>query len=150
MTKPFPLLAEGQLQEYILQAIFRSLIVDQKIRTYSYTNRDSTLAVVEAFLFERPLERHIAVVLETGSNDPEKIQETLESGSWRLVRSFPSGKRWHVALAIPSLEAWALIDDHIRQEYEKIHQDPSTASTPEERAKIEQSNFYYLGRKVAH
>jgi hypothetical protein len=148
MTKPLPLLAEGQLQEYILQAIFHSLIDDQKIRTYSYWTRSSALAIAEAFLFERPRERHVAVVLETGSDDPEKIQESLEDGSWRLVRSFPSGERWHVALAIPNLEAWALIDDHIRQEYEKIRQDPSAASTPEERAKIDRSNYYNLATKI--
>ena len=62
---------------------------------------------------------------------------------------FPiTGERWHVALAIPTIQKWALIDDHIRQEYEKIHQDPSTASTPEERAKIERSNFYNLAMKI--
>ena len=54
MTKPFPLLAEGPLQEYILRAIFQSLIDGQRIRTYSYSNRDTALAAVEAFLFERP------------------------------------------------------------------------------------------------
>src|SRR5437899_1026280 len=139
MTKPLPLLAEDQLQEGFLQAIFRSLIDDQKIKTYSYSNRDSTVAVAEAFLIERPPERHIAVVLETGSDDPEKIRETNESGRWRLERASPSGERWHVALAIPDLKKWALIDDHVREEYEKIHKDPATVATPEERAKIERS-----------
>ena len=41
-----------------------------------------------------------------------------------------------------------MIDDHIRQEYEKIRQDPATASTPEERAKIERSNYYTLATKI--
>ncbi len=148
MIKPFPLLAEGGLQERILQAIFRSLIDDHRIRIYSYTNRDSTLAAVEAFLFERPRERHIAVVLETGSDDPGAIQETLEEGSQRLLRTFPSGGRWHIALAVPTLAAWALIDDHVRQEYDKIRHDPNTASTPDERAKIERSNDYNLATKI--
>jgi len=110
--------------------------------------RDYALVIAEAFLIERPPERHIAVVLETGSDDPEKIRETHEAGRWRLIRTSPSGERWHVALAVPSLKKWALLDDHIRQEYEKIHQDPATASTPEERAKIERSNYYTLARTI--
>ena len=57
-------------------------------------------------------------------------------------------ERWHVALAVPDLKTWALIDDHIRQEYEKIRQDPATASTPEDRAKIERSNYYTLATKI--
>jgi hypothetical protein len=148
MTKPVPLLAEGPLQEYFLQAIFRSLIDDQKITIYSYWTRDSALVTAESFLLRRPPERHIAVVLETGSEEPTKIRETHEIGRWRLERGSPSGERWHVALAIPDLTAWALIDDHLRQEYEKIRQDPSTATTPEERAKIERSNYSTFAGKI--
>jgi hypothetical protein len=148
MTKPVPLLAEGPLQEYFLQAIFRSLIDDQKIRLYSYWTRDSALVTAEGFLLRRPTERHIAVVLETSSEEPAKIRETPEIGRWRLERSSPSGERWHVALAIPDLTAWALIDDHVRQEYEKIRQDPSAATTPEERAKIERSNYSNFAMKI--
>jgi hypothetical protein len=59
-----------------------------------------------------------------------------------------AGERWQVAVAVPDLRAWALIDDHIRQEYEKIRQDPATASTPEERAKIDQSNYRALATKI--
>jgi hypothetical protein len=64
------------------------------------------------------------------------------------VRCSPSGERWHVALAIPDLTAWALIDDHVRQEYEKIHQVPSPAATPEERAKIARTNYYNFAMKI--
>jgi hypothetical protein len=148
MIKPVPLLAEGTLQEYFLQALFRSLIDDQKIIIYSYWTRDSALATAEGFLLRRPPERHIAVVLETSSEDPERIRETQEIGRWRLVRGSPSGERWHVALAIPDLTAWALIDDHVRQEYEKIRQDPSSATSPEERAKIARTNYYNFALKI--
>jgi hypothetical protein len=63
MIKPLLLFAEGPLQEYFLQAIFRSLIDDQKIRTHNHSNQDSTLAGAEAVLLTHPPERHIAVVL---------------------------------------------------------------------------------------
>jgi hypothetical protein len=148
MVKPLPLLAEGPLHEYFLQAIFRSLIDDQKILTDNGMNQGSTLAGAEAFLLTHPPERHIAVVLETGSETPEKIRETHEIGRWRFERIDPSGEQWHVALAIPDLTAWALIDDHVRQEYEKIRQDPGTAATPEERAKIARRNYYNFAMKI--
>jgi hypothetical protein len=41
-----------------------------------------------------------------------------------------------------------LIGDHVRQEYEKIRQDPGTSSTPEERAKLDRSNYYTLATKI--
>ncbi len=44
--------------------------------------------------------------------------------------------------------AWALIDDHIRQEYENVRQDPATAATPEDREKIERSNYRTLATKI--
>ncbi len=53
-----------------------------------------------------------------------------------------------MALAIPSFQGWALIDEHIRQQYETIRMDSCTASTPEERAKIDQSNYYNLATKI--
>ncbi len=51
-------------------------------------------------------------------------------------------------MAVPDLRAWAVIDDHVRQEYEKIRQEPATASTPEERAKIDQANYRALASKI--
>ncbi|MGP0068610.1 MAG: hypothetical protein ACLQGP_34045 [Isosphaeraceae bacterium] len=101
----------------------------------------------ETFLRRHP-DRHIAVVLETWSEDGEKIRQTYESGCHRIRRSVPSRERWHIALAIPTFQKWALIDDHIRQEYEKIRQDVSTASTPEELAKIERSNYDNLAMNI--
>lgn len=148
MNEPVLLQTDGRLQEYFLQAIFRNLRDEQKTEIDSTWTRDAALASAEGFLLTRPREQHLAVVLETGSEDPEKIRETHEIGRRRLVRSFPSGERWHVALAVPDLRAWALIDDRIRAHYETIRQDPNTSSSPQERAKIEGMNYYTLAMQI--
>jgi hypothetical protein len=145
MVKPLALLAEGRLQERFLEAIFRPLIDDHKIKTYS--TPDATLAIAEAFLIERP-DRHIAVVLESQSDHPEDIRENYDGACRRLSRTSPSGEFWHVALAIPSLLEWVLIDDHIRQEYERIRQDPATAVNFEDRRMIEKTNYFALASRI--
>ena len=105
-------------------------------------------SVAGSYLLRDP-DRHAAVVLETESEDPQKIREVYESGCRQIeLDIYSSRRRWHLAVAVPNLMAWALIDDHVRQEYEKVHQDPATASTPEDRAKIEQSNYRALATKI--
>jgi hypothetical protein len=144
-----PILTTGISQEhFLLTAIFKSLVDEDKVRIGNYFLDDSALVAAWTFLLLNP-DRHIAVVLETWSEDPEKIREVYESSCRRIESNAPSsGGRWHVALAVPNLKAWALIDDHIRQEYEKIHQDFATASTPEDREKIERSNCRMLALEI--
>jgi hypothetical protein len=147
MAKPVLLFAVGFLQEKCLQAIFRSLIDDQQIEMTCHSNEDSAAITAGGFVASHP-DRYTAVVLETGSEESEKIREAYETACWRVRSFYPSREQWHVAVAIPSVQKWALIDEHIRQEYEKIRQDPSTASTPEERAKLELSNLYNLATNI--
>jgi hypothetical protein len=147
MVKPVIVFTVGFLQERVLRAIFRSLLDDQQIEMESHSTEDSAAITAGSFVARHP-DRYAAVVLETASDEPERIRETYETGCWRVASFYPSRDQWHVALAIPSIQKWALIDDHVRQEYEKIRQDSCTASTPEERAKIDQSNLYNLAMKI--
>ncbi len=144
-----PILTAGVSEEHcLLSAILKSLIDDDKIRVGNYFLEDSALSSAWTFLLLNP-DRHIAVVLETWTEDPQKIRELHESSCLRIERNAPSSDgRWHMALAIPNLKAWALVDDHVRQEYEKIHHPPAADSTPEERAKIERSNLRMLALKI--
>jgi hypothetical protein len=135
----------GFLQKRVIRAIFASLIQDRPVELDDSPNDETALSVARSVLWRHP-DWSIAIVLETRSEDPQKIRETYVSTCRWLRRSPASG--WHLALAIPSLQTWALLDDHVRQEYAKIHQDPSTASTPEERAKIELMNFAALATKI--
>jgi hypothetical protein len=147
MAKPVLLFTVGFLQEKCLHAILSKLIDDHQIETDYHPTEDSA-AITAGSVVARHPDLYAAVVLETGSKESEKIRETYETGCWRVASFYPSRDQWHVALAIPSIEKWVLIDDHIRQEYEKIHQDPNMSSTPEERAKIDQTNFYNLATKI--
>jgi hypothetical protein len=149
VVNPLPILTAGICQEHhLLAAIFKGLIDDGNVTIDNYFLDDSALASAWTFLLVNP-DPHIAVVLETWSEDPEKIRELYESSCRRIELNVPSSsERWHIALAIPDLKAWALVDDHVREEYERIHQDPGNASTPEDRAKIERSNLRTLASRI--
>jgi hypothetical protein len=148
VVKPPLILAVGFYQEFYLRAIFRSLIEAQKIKVNKHFSEDAVAAAAWTVLLRYP-DAYVAVVLETCSQDPEKIREVYED-CCRRIRSNISyeEERWHVAVAVPDLKTWALTDDFVRQEYEKIHQDPATASTPEDREKIEVTNYNTLGSKL--
>ena len=64
------------------------------------------------------------------------------------MRVSPDRDRWHVALAIPRIDAWALTDDHIREEFDRIRQDPRTAATDGSREKIERANYLNLAAQM--
>jgi len=133
---PLPLLATGHSQHRYLQAIFQSFIKDEVLEVYTYFGRDAALAIAETFPYERP-DRHIAVILETEADDPDRIRKIYGVAHRRLTRTSPTGELWHVALAIPDLREWALVDDRIRQEYEKFRQDSATKVPPEQHDKLE-------------
>src|SRR5206468_1078021 len=132
MSGPIPLLAEDRPQHQLVDAIFQELIQAGMVRTHSYSNQDSTLSVAESFLLRNP-DRFVAIVLETRTAEPWEISEFDLAVRRRVLKFVPMETHWQMALAIPNLKAWALIDDHVRHEYEKIHQDPATAGTCEER-----------------
>lgn len=148
MGKPLILLTVGFYQDYYLRAIFRSLIDERRVKADRFFTDDSAIAAAWSFMLQNP-DLHVAVILETDSEDPKKIREIYEAGCRRIERNISyEGDRWHVAVAVPDLRAWALIDEHVRQEYEKLRQDRAIASTPEERAKIDQSNYRALASKI--
>jgi hypothetical protein len=148
VVNPLPIHTTGMSQDRYLRAIFQPLIDDRKVQVDNYFTDDSALVAAETFMLLHP-DQHVAVVLETWSEDPGKIREIyFESGRRRLERSSRSDDQWYIALAVPNLKAWALTDDRIQQRYERIRQDPATASTPEERAKIDQANYRVLASKI--
>ncbi len=137
MGKPLLIATTGFSQEYCVRAIFGSLIDDRRVKTDKFFTLDSVTNAAGSFM-RRNLDLHVAVVLDTNSEDPQEIRELYESACRQIKLEIAwAPERWHVAVAVPDMMAWALLDDHVRQEYEKIRQDPataSTASTPEERA----------------
>jgi hypothetical protein len=146
-VKPPLILGVGFYQEFYLRAILRNLIEDRRI-VLDKQFTDDGVAAAWTILLRRP-DVHVAVVLETCSEDPAKIREVYEDCCRRIRRNISyEEERWHVAVAVPDLKTWALKDDYVRQEFEKIRQDPATASTPEDREKIEVSNYNTLASKL--
>jgi hypothetical protein len=146
--KPPLILGVGFYSEFYLKAIFRSLIDDRKIVVDKQFTDDAVAARAWGVLIRRP-DVHVAIVLETCSEDPEKIREVYGDCRRRIQGNIAyEEERWHVAVAVPDLMAWALTDDFLRQEYEKIRQDPATASTPEDRERIAVSNYNTLASKL--
>lgn len=148
MVKPPLILTTGFSQEYCLAAIFRSLIDRRMIRLNKFFTIDSATAAAWSFLLRDP-DLHVAVVLDTESEDPGRIREVYEEACRRIEGGLGyTSVRWHVAVAVPDLRAWSVIDDRVRQEYEKIRQDPATAPTPEGRAKVDQANYRALASRI--
>ena len=87
MVKPVIVFTVGFLQEKYLRAIFRSLIDDQQIEMDSHSTEDSA-AVTAGHSYRGIRIGTSAVVLETRSEEGDKIRETYETGCWR-VGSFP-------------------------------------------------------------
>ena len=138
----YVLVAVSLPQDRYLEAIFQEArVAAGKVKIDSRLFRDSTLAAAESFLLRYP-DRHIAIVLETNSTDLDDIMEFDP----RLVAVSPARIVWRSVaprLAIPRLDAWAFVDDHIREEVEQagIWQDPETATLQKDRQKIENAKL---------
>lgn len=148
MGRPLLIATTGFAQEYCLRAIFRSFIDDRRVKTDKFFYPGAVADYAASYLLKYP-DLHVAVVLDTNSEDPQKIRELYESSRRRIKLDISwAPERWHVAVAVPDLRAWAVIDDHIREEYERIRQDPAIAATPEECARIDQADYLALGQKI--
>jgi hypothetical protein len=148
MGNPLLIATTGFSQEYCLREIFRSLIDDRRVKTDKFFSLDSVTNAVGSYM-RRNLDLHVAVILDTDSEDPQKIRDLYESARHQIELEITwARERWHIAVAVPDLRAWAVIDDHVRQEYEQIRQDPAIAATPEERAKIDDANYRAMAAKI--
>lgn len=147
-TSPVPLLAENLPQQLYLEAIFRSLTDLGKLEIRSGLGRDSALAMAESFMLVHP-DRRVAIVLETNSRDPEAIREYDRAARRRLSLTDASGESWHLALAVPRLDAWALTDDHVRRQFAKNRQrDPDSVKSKKSRDAIESGDYLDLAARI--
>jgi hypothetical protein len=68
-----------------------------------------------ASLLHQP-DRPVAVLLDAPSGDSREIAQERGAIKRLLARSAPEG--WYVAIAIPRLDAWAMTDPRIKQDFE--------------------------------
>jgi hypothetical protein len=63
-------------------------------------------------------ERPIAVVINADTEEPREVK-TIRGSAWRLLAQVTDGdENWHVALAVPRVDAWVLADPRIAQAFQ--------------------------------
>jgi hypothetical protein len=63
-------------------------------------------------------ERLIAVAINADTNDPREVK-AIRGSAWRLLAQLTDGdENWHVAVAVPRIDAWILADPRIAQAFQ--------------------------------
>src|SRR5262249_32795669 len=107
---------ETLAEQRILEAILHWQIARQEVEIDSGWTTSGAIARAQAFVLDH-LERPVALVLNTHSTDWNQV-ENLRGTAQRLL-SWAGTSNWHVALAIPRMDAWAKADPRIREAFEK-------------------------------
>jgi hypothetical protein len=121
-------LTENLPEERALQAIFRDELERGSIEVQSLLTSSAALGVAEYSLLEHP-DRPIALVLNAGDEDPMRREERRDTIHRILTNASTSG--WHVALAVPDVEAWFMADPFVRATFDA---DEAARSSRHERA----------------
>lgn len=122
------LLAENLPEHRLLEAIFLDERQRGLVEVSSFLTPDAALGAAELFLLQHP-ERPVALVLNTGTDHSERIAAQRKVTRRVLSRITPDG--WHLALAIPDVDAWVMADSRLRQAFES---DETTRRSRYERA----------------
>jgi len=77
------------------------------------------IALAELSLLEYP-ERPVAVLLNAPAGDRRESEQSRATVKRILARAAPEG--WYVGVAIPRLDAWAMTDPRIKQDFESYLQ----------------------------
>src|SRR5579884_785003 len=109
---PTRLIVENLAEKRFAEALLRPyrLRIDDALTT------SGAVALAELSLLEHP-EQPVALLLNAGTEEPERIEELRATVKRILARAAPEG--WFVALAIPRLNAWAVTDPRIRRAFEE-------------------------------
>jgi hypothetical protein len=75
------------------------------------------IALAELSLLEHP-ERPVAVLLNAPAGEPRQVEQIRATVKRILARAAPEG--WYVGVAIPRLDAWAMTDPRIKQDFESF------------------------------
>jgi hypothetical protein len=109
------LLAENLPDQRFLEAIFRPQIDQGLLKVDSGLTTSGAISIAEFSLLKDP-DQPVALVLNTHTSDEEKIADLL--GSVRRILSRTVSSNWHVALAIPRLDQWAMKDPAVKAAFD--------------------------------
>jgi hypothetical protein len=101
----------------LLEAILRPRLDGTTLEWDIGMTGSGVISGAQLSLWEHP-DRFIAVVLNTKTEDPERIRGELRNPAIRLLTQ-AYVDNWHLALAIPRLDAWAMCDPRIKEVLER-------------------------------
>ncbi len=109
------LLTENLPERRFLEAIFADRRAAGDVAVRDYLVRSAAIGMAKLSLLEQP-ELPLALVFNTQTEDPIEIEE--QRGTLQRILAACALQGWHVALAAPRINAWALADPWIKQQFE--------------------------------
>jgi hypothetical protein len=102
---------ENRSNKHFAQALLQPYVVE----VIATTTTSSAISKAMGSLLDHP-ERPVAVLLDAPSESSREIAEERATIKRLLARAAPEG--WYVAIAVPRLDAWAMTDPRIEQDFE--------------------------------
>ena len=106
---------ESLSDKLFAEAILRPYNVD----IHEGMTTSGTIARAQFSLLEHP-DRPVAVLLTEPTGDAREREQNRASVKRLLARAAPEG--WYVGVAVPRLDAWAMTDPRIKQDFESYFQ----------------------------
>jgi hypothetical protein len=109
------LITHSVTNQRFLEAVFRKERESGAMEVSSRSTYSGAIATAEYSLLTGQ-HNPIALVLNADTDDPERIESEERTIGRILYRAAPNG--WHVALAVPNVDAWVKADPRIRADFE--------------------------------
>jgi hypothetical protein len=116
MSRIVKVLTDNVTEQRILEAILRHRPYWDSLKMDSGLGGTSILSIGSSSLLRNP-EQPVAMVLNADTEKPAEIKK-LHNGI-KGYMSFSAPEYWHLALAIPKVDAWALADGRFRRAFEE-------------------------------
>jgi hypothetical protein len=111
MSIRLPIYVENQPQKRFAEGMLRPYPVE----VVAACSASGAISMAESSLLNHP-EKPLAVLIETRTEKPREVEEIRGAGL-RLLASC-AWEGWFLALGVPRLEAWAVTDPRIKQDFE--------------------------------
>jgi hypothetical protein len=110
------LYADSRPTQWFLEAFFPDEVEAGRLRVQHGEGQGDPISMAMTTLLERPGSL-VAVVINTDTTDEDRIERELRGPAFRTLAG-AAYKGWHVALAIPRIDAWAVHDPRVKADFE--------------------------------
>jgi len=131
-----PLIVENLPDERFVEGIFKPEIEAGLVSVHARYTASGAVSLAQSSLLEHP-DRPIAVILNTGTDDPNEIEQEYRGPVQRIL-SRTAGRSWHAAFAIPGLDVWAAADPRIREALERDEAEHGKSTCAERSRRFEE------------